>query len=134
VPDTFMTETDASSSETPVHVANPQCWYDDLDTDWDEDRMKRDKAYDAVLARRNPNKFKEGIEAYRRDLPQLLRDQKDRWVVAYDGDTRIGIATTREQLIVALKQIGIANHDSLFIKIVSGLGDKRESMSSHGER
>jgi hypothetical protein len=117
-----------------VHNENPDYWQLDLETDWNEDRIARDRMYEEMLAWRNPERIRQGIEAYTRDLPQLLRDQKERFVVAYDGDTRVGIATTREKLLTQLKQRGISKHDSLFIKIVASLEDKRESMSSHFDR
>ena len=105
-----------------------------MDTDWKEDRLKRDKIYKELLAGRNPQRIKQGIEAYKRDLPQLLSDHKERYVVAYDGDTRVSIAATREKLLADLKHKGVSDHANLFIKIVSSLEHKRESMSSHSHR
>jgi len=132
--ETLMPEVDEFAPETPVHNQNPDYWQIDMDTDWNEDRITRDRMYEEMLACRNPEKINQGIDAYTRDLPQLLRDQKERFVVAYDGATRVGIATTREKLLAELKQHGISKHDSLFIKIVTSLEDKRESMSSHCDR
>ena len=129
IPDTFVAEV-GDCAETPVPSANAQSWPTDMDTDWNEDRVARDKMYKGQFAGRNHKRIKQGIEAYKRDLAQLLRDRKERHLVAYDGDTQVGMATTREKLLAELEQNGISDRNNLFIKVVSNLEDKRESMLS----
>jgi hypothetical protein len=102
----------------------------DMDINWEQERLNHDKAIEHVLSDRDPRRIEEGIEAYKRDLPQLLRDDKERHVVAYDGSTRVGIAETREQLLTELERKGLADEKSLFIKIVSSLEDNREDSCS----
>jgi len=105
-----------------------------MDVDWEQERLRQDKAIERILAERDPKRVEEGIEAYKRDLPQLLRDDKERYAVAYDGSSRVGIAETRERLLADLKRRGLANNKNLFIKIVSSLEDNRETSCSSNLR
>lgn len=98
-----------------------------MDTDWEQDRLAREKAMGLMLSGRDPRRVEEGIEAYKRDLPQLLGDDKEQYAVAYDGNTQVGIAKTREKLLADLKRKGLGNNKSLFIKIVSSLEDTKEN-------
>jgi hypothetical protein len=130
MPDAFMAEIDDRAPEIRGQGINRECWHRDMDTDWNEDRAQREQMYRKMLAGRDSKKIKQGIEAYKRDLPQLLRDEKQRHVVAYDGNTRVGIASTREKLLVELNQKGISDYTNLFIKVVTKPQDKRESLLS----
>jgi len=97
-----------------------------MEIDWEQERLNRESAIERMLSERNPDRIREGIEAYKRDLPQLLRTDKERHVAAYDGGTQVGIAKTREKLLIELEQKGLANNKSLFIKIISSLEDNEE--------
>jgi hypothetical protein len=68
-----------------------------MDIDWEQTRLNQEKAIKELLSQRDPKHINEGIEAYKRDLPQLLRDDRERYAVAYDGSVRVGIAKTREK-------------------------------------
>src|SRR5438093_1909604 len=109
MPEAFIAEVDDCASGTPSHPANNQ-WGADMDIDWEQERLRQDKAIERILAERDPQRVKEGIEAYKRDLPQLLRDDKERYAVAYDGSNRVGIAETRESLLADLERRGLANN------------------------
>jgi hypothetical protein len=102
-----------------------------MDIDWEQERLNQDQAMARLLAGRDPKRIKEGIEAYKRDLPQLLREDKERYAVAYDGGLRIGIAETRASLLADLKRRGLGDNKSLFIKIVSRLEDREPSCASN---
>lgn len=127
----FEEDTDAS-----LKSAADKCRNDDMDIDWDKKRAELDNIYQRTFAGRDPERIRLGIEAYKRDLPQLIRDQKESYVVAYDGDACIGIEKTQEKLMAELKKngLGLSKQPSLFIKVVSNLEDGRESMSSRSQR
>jgi hypothetical protein len=129
-----MAEIEDRTPDLPPDAAEKP--YRDIDTeiDWEQERLNRDKAIERMLSGRNSDLIKVGIAAYRRELPELLRAQKERHVVAYEGSTRVGIARTREQLFVELKRRGLADGASLFIKIISRLEDNKEDSRASDHR
>ncbi len=133
MPEAFIAEVDDCAPRTPSHPANNQQGAD-MDIDWEQERLRQDKAIERILAERDPKRVEEGIEAYQRDLPQLLRDDKERYAIAYDGSNRVGIAETCESLLADLKRRGLANNKNLFIKIISSLEDNRETSCSSNLR
>jgi hypothetical protein len=102
----------------------------DMETDWEHARLEYERTIEQMLSERNAPRVKQAIEAYKRDLPQLLREDKARHFVAYDGNTRVGLAKTREKLLAELKRKGFAGNRSLFIKIISALEDSVDTSSS----
>jgi hypothetical protein len=134
LPETFIAEFDDCAHEGPLRSTNNPCLDIDMEVDWEQERLNRERAIERVLSERDSNHIKEGIESYKRDLPQMLREQKERHVVAYDGSQRVGIAKTREELLTELKRKGLANNSSVFIKIISSLEDKKESFCSSNHR
>jgi hypothetical protein len=133
MPEAFIAEVDECAQGTPSHPASNKCLDTDMEIDWDQERLRHEKAIERILSERDPKRIKEGIEAYKRDLPQLLRDDKEQHAVAYDGSTRVGIARTRAELLADLKRRGLENNKSLFVKIVSSLEDDKETscLSNH---
>lgn len=127
----FSAEGDDRASGTSSHSANNPCGGVDMEIDWEQVRPNQEKAINELLSQRDPEHIKEGIEAYNRDLPHLLRDNKERYAVAYDGSVRVGIAKTREKLLADLKRKGLANNKSLFVKIVSSMEDREKSCASN---
>jgi hypothetical protein len=134
MPDTFMAETDECAAGTSTQISNVEAWDADMDTDWELDQVKRDKLYEEMVSRGSLERTQQSIEAYKRDLPQLLRDQKERYVVAYDGDRQLGIASSRAKLLAELRNNGVSDYNGLFIKVVSSLENNRESMSSYNQK
>jgi hypothetical protein len=122
----FIAEVDDCAPGSSSHSAISPCGDIDMEIDWEQERLNQQKAIEQMLSERNPERIKQAIEAYKRDLPQLLRDDKGRYAVAYDGSTRVGIAKTRQNLLADLKRKGLENNKNLFIKIVSGLEDSKE--------
>src|ERR1700728_2335325 len=98
MPQSFLAEVSDCTPEMPSPPAN-NLWGEDMEIDWEQERLGHEKAIDRILAQRDPARIRAGIEAYNRELPQLLRDDKERHVVAYDGSTRVGIAKSREELL-----------------------------------
>ena len=55
----------------------------------DEERARnRQAAIQRILAQRKPELIQAGIEAYKRDLPRLLAENRYRQLVAYRGEQR----------------------------------------------
>jgi hypothetical protein len=134
MPDTFMAEVESHTTDETDGNYHNGLWSVDMEIDWDKEQDDLEKLYAQMLSGRNPERIKRGIEAYKRDLPQLVRDQKEHYVVAYDGDTRVGMEKTREKLLSELKRQGVSKNKNLFIKIVSSLEDSKETLSSCHER
>jgi hypothetical protein len=131
MPESFIAEVDDCAPGTLSHPATNKWGVDmEMETDWEQERLAQEKTIQRILSQRDPKRIKEAIEAYKRDLPQLLRDDKERCVVAYDGSTQVGIAESREKLLADLKRKGLANNNNLFIKIVSSLKDSKETSCS----
>lgn len=95
-----------------------------------QERVDREEAIDRILAQSDPQRIKAGVEAYNRDLPQLLKDGKERHVVAYDGAKQVAIAETRAALFAELKKQGIANNKSILIKLISSQPEREGSRSN----
>ena len=131
-PEAFIAEFDESASQSPSPSASDEFWGVHMEIDIEAEIAKRRSAVRQVLSQTNPDRIKAGINAYKRDLPTLLHDHKYRYVVAYDGSTRVGIAPTWESLMLGLKQKGIDKNNNLFIKHVASLDDDSEHFhSSH---
>ena len=70
-----------------------------------------------LLAEPTAEIVRQGIEAYKRDLPKLLAKGEEQNLVAYHGEKRLGIAATREVLLTELEKGGILESEpGLYIK------------------
>lgn len=87
----------------------------DMINDLKRDRDLRDAEIKRIVAERDPELIKEGIETYNRDLPRLLDAKKENYHVAYRGNSRIGIAPTREKLKKLLASKNYTKRGELFI-------------------
>jgi hypothetical protein len=93
------------------------------------ERAKNEAELVRLLAEPHAETIREGIEAYKRDLPKLLADHQEQNVVAYRGSTRLGIAPTRESLVAQLRKQGIREDEGgLYIKKVRDLDDDDEQV------
>lgn len=87
----------------------------------DEIKSYRELA-SAKLARRNTALIQQGFQAYLRDLPQLLREDCEGYMVAYCGDARVALARTERRLQRVLARQGFAGREGeLFMTRVTVL-------------
>lgn len=71
-----------------------------------------------IVARRKPELIQQGIEAYKRDLPRLLAENRYRQQVAYRGNELIAFAATTRQLWKKLEKLGFSDMGELFMTVV----------------
>jgi hypothetical protein len=84
-----------------------------------------------IVAQRNLPLIQEGIEAYKRDLPRLLSENRYRQLVAYRGTEPIAFGRTRRQLRRRLEKKGFTNWGELFITSIAPLDvDEDEDFGS----
>jgi hypothetical protein len=74
-----------------------------------------------MLAQKKPELIRQGIEAYQRDLPRLLAENRYLQQVAYRGSEMVAIATTRHQLWKKLKKLGLTDMGELYTTVVAPL-------------
>src|SRR4051812_14245801 len=60
--------------------------------------QEREAEIQPILSRRKPELIRQGIEAYKRDLPQLLAENRCRQMVAYRGSEMVATGATERQL------------------------------------
>ena len=77
-----------------------------MEFDIERERAATRDEMQRLLAEPAAETIRQGIEAYKCDLPTLLAKGKDRNVVAYRGEKRLGIAPTRELLLARLEREG----------------------------
>jgi hypothetical protein len=82
-------------------------------------------AWHALLNSPPLPKIMQSIEAFRRDLPELLRTHPDRWV-AYSGDERLGFGKTETGLYQRYFQRGLTQDDLIVAFIEPGAFDPDE--------
>lgn len=88
----------------------------------DEERARdRQAAIQRILAQRKPDLIQEGVEAYKRDLPRLLAENRYRQLVAYRGDKLIAFAANHRQLKRRLTKAGYTDEGELFVTSVAPL-------------
>ena len=81
-----------------------------------------------------PKPFGKGSRRIKHDLPTLLAKGKDRNVVAYRGEKRLGIAPTRELLLAQLYRSGGAQSDpDVYIKKIRRPDDGDDMQSYSGQ-
>jgi hypothetical protein len=76
---------------------------------------EREAEIQRILARQNPELIQQGIEAYKRDLPRLLAENRYRQKVAYRGNELIAFAATFRQLKKRLAKKGFTDWGELFM-------------------
>jgi hypothetical protein len=82
---------------------------------------EREAAIQRILARRNPELRKQGIEAYQRDLPRLLAEKRERQKVAYRGNEIVALGATFRQLEKRLAKQGFTDWGELWVTSISPL-------------
>ncbi len=82
---------------------------------------ERDAAIQRILAQRKPELIEQGIEAYKRDLPRLLAENRYRQKVAYRGNELVAFGATLRQLKKRLAKKGFTDRGELFITCIAPL-------------
>ena len=77
------------------------------------------EALQSVLPERNMRRVQEGVEAYKRDRENLLKEKKMNHVVAYSGPEQVAMARTHGKLQSMLLKIKDLKRSDLFITCVS---------------
>jgi hypothetical protein len=109
--------TGEAASDPPFDCAPNGCR-----ADVDDERARdREAAIPRILAQRKPELIQEGVEAYKRDLPRLLEENRYRQLVAYRGDTPVAFAATHRQLKKRLTKAGFTDEGELFIISIAPL-------------
>jgi hypothetical protein len=84
-----------------------------------------------IVAQRNLPLIQEGIEAYKRDLPWLLSENRYRQLVAYRGTEPVAFGRTHRQLRRRLEKKGLTDRGELFITSIAPLDiDEDEDFDS----
>ena len=83
--------------------------------------QEREAEIQRILAQRKPELIQQGIEAYKRDLPRLLAENRYRQLVAYRGNELVACGATYRQLQKRLAKKGFTNWGELFIESVAPL-------------
>ena len=74
-----------------------------------------------IVARQKPELIQKGIEAYQRDLPRLLAENRYRQHVAYRGNEMVAIAATEHKLWKKLEKVGLTDMGELYTTVVAPL-------------
>jgi hypothetical protein len=82
---------------------------------------EREAEIKRIVSQRNLPLIEEGVEAYKRDLPQLLSENRYRQLVAYRGSELVAFGSTHRQLRRRLEKKGFTNRGELFIISVAPL-------------
>jgi hypothetical protein len=88
----------------------------------DEERAAQIKA---LLQSDPPPMIQKSIEAFRRDLPELLTTHKGKWV-AYHGDAQLGFGRTQTELYVECFRRGLTRDDFVVGFVEAGAFDPDE--------
>src|SRR5271155_5540871 len=70
-----------------------------------------------IIARRKPELIQQGVEAYKRDLPRLLAENRYLQHVAYRGNDMVAIASTNRKLWKKLRKQGLTDIGELFTTV-----------------
>ncbi len=74
-----------------------------------------------IVARRKPELIQQGVEAYKRDLPQLLAENRYLEQVAYRGNELVAFGATDRQLRKRLAKKGFTDWGELFVTTIEPL-------------
>jgi hypothetical protein len=92
---------------------------------------ERQAEIERIVAQRNLPLIQAGIEAYKRDVPRLLSENRHRQLVAYRGSELVAFGRTRRQLRRRLEKKGFTNRGDLFITSIAPLDiDEDEDFDS----
>lgn len=94
---------------------------------WDLSENERIEMLRDLLNAEPSPQIQSSIEAFRRDLPELLRDHRGRWV-AYYGDERLGIANSEGELYQAGFQRGLTRNEFVVGPIEPGTFDPDDEL------
>ncbi|GEM_PF-4322852 len=78
-----------------------------------------------ILGEKMPPMIVQARNAFRRDLPELLRDHPRRWV-AYHGDRRIGVGGTKTALYQDCLRRGLGRDQFLVLLVEPEMPDEIE--------
>jgi hypothetical protein len=82
---------------------------------------EREAEIQRILAQEKPELIQQGIEAYKRDLPRLLAENRYRQKVAYRGNELVAFGATFRQLRKRLAKKGFTDWGELFMTSISPL-------------
>ncbi len=82
---------------------------------------------DALLSSEPLPMIQKSIDAFRRDLPELLKTHYRKWV-AYNGDKRIGFGKTETELYEKCFRRGLTRDDFVVCGIEPGAFDPDEEI------
>ncbi|MGP0069271.1 MAG: hypothetical protein ACLQGP_37430 [Isosphaeraceae bacterium] len=87
------------------------------------DRLMKERAaeIERIVARRKPELIQQGIDAYQRDLPRLLAENRYLHHVAYHGNAMVAIAATERKLWKKLEKLGLTDMGELYTTVVAPL-------------
>src|SRR5437868_15052319 len=81
--------------------------------------QEREAQIQRILAQRKPELIQQGIEAYKRDLPRLLAENRYRQKVAYRGNELVAFGATFRQLKKTLAKQGFTDRGELLMTRLS---------------
>jgi hypothetical protein len=115
-------------SDPPAHPTPVEC-----DPKLDRLFKEREAKLDRMLAQRKPELIQQGIEAYQRDLPRLLAENRYLYHVAYRGNEMVAIAATDRKLWKKLEKLGLTDLGEIFETVVEPLDiDEGDEIQSKG--
>ncbi len=82
---------------------------------------ERQAEVERIVAQRKPELIQQGIEAYKRDLPRLLAENRYRQLVAYRGNDLVAFGVSDRQLRRRLAKKGFTDRGELFITSIAPL-------------
>jgi len=98
---------------------------------FDRQVQARQARIQQILAQRKPELIQQGVEAFKRDLPGLLAENRYRQHVAYRGNELVAIAATSRQLSKKLAKLGFTDMGEMFTMPVAPLEiDEDDDVSS----
>ena len=83
--------------------------------------QEREAEIQRLLAQQKPELIQQGIEAYKRDLPRLLAENRYRQLVAYRGNELVAFGATYRQLTKRLAKKGFTDRGELYITCIAPL-------------
>ena len=72
-----------------------------------------------MLAQKKPELIQQGIDAYKRDLPRLLAENRYLQHVAYRGNEMVAIAPTDRKLWKKLEKLGLTDMGEIFETVIA---------------
>ena len=117
--------TDSQRSTAGIGEAVPDPPMDSTRVEYDPELAQifkeREVEIQRILAQRKPELIQQGIEAYKRDLPRLLAENRYRQLVAYRGNELVAFGATDRQLRKRLAKKGFTDWGELYVDCVAPL-------------